>query len=394
MSENRSRLVIERLLEAADVQLNGDRPWDVRVHNAGLYNRVLAEGSLGLGEAYMDGWWDCPQLDQFFHRVLSAKLDDHLHSWSTVLQAIAARLTNLQRPSRAFEVGQRHYDIGNDLYERMLDPLMIYSCGYWREAETLEQAQRAKLDLICRKLDLQTGMRVLDIGCGWGGAARYAAEEYGVEVVGLTVSREQARYAEEHCRGLPVEFRLQDYRDVDESFDRIFSIGMFEHVGYKNYRTFMEVVHRCLKKNGRFLLHTIGGNQFARTCDPWVHTYIFPNGMLPSASQVTAAAEGRFVMEDWQNFGPDYDRTLMCWYDNFVAAWPELRPRYGDRFGRMWTYYLLSCAGMFRARKAQLWQVLYAESGIPGGFRRWSLRGERQAMAPDRRRRASLSGGR
>lgn len=371
MSAKRSRLVIERLLDPADVKLNGDRAWDLRVHNEDLYDRVLAEGSLGLGEAYMDGWWDCPQLDQFFFRVLSAGLDEQVRSWSTVLHAIGARLTNLQRPSRAFEVGQRHYDIGNDLYERMLDPLMTYSCGYWRDAETLEQAQRAKLDLVCQKLDLHPGLRVLDIGCGWGGAARYAAEEYGVEVVGLTVSKEQAQYAQDHCRGLPVKIRLQDYRDIDEPFDRIFSIGMFEHVGYKNYRTFMQVVHRCLKKNGRFLLHTIGNNRPAVRCDPWFERYIFPNSMLPSASHITTAYEGDFVMEDWQNFGADYDRTLMAWHRNFTSAWPELEARYGDRFFRMWTYYLMSCAGMFRARKAQLWQVLLSERGIPGGFRRW-----------------------
>jgi cyclopropane-fatty-acyl-phospholipid synthase len=317
----------------------------------------------------MDGWWDCGQLDQFVCRLFSAGIDQKVKTIGMALTALSARLTNRQSPARSLQVGTHHYDIGNDLYERMLDSRMVYSCAYWKEAETLEAAQERKLDLICRKLRLEPGLRLLDIGCGWGGMARFAAERYGVEVVGVTISRKQERLAQDLCRGAPVEIRFQDYRDLDEIFDRIVSIGMFEHVGYKNYRIFMEVVDRCLRKDGIFLLHTIGGNTSVTTSDPWLERYIFPNGMLPSAVQIACAIEGYFILEDWQNFGPDYDRTLMEWWRRFEAAWPELSCRYGERFHRMWRYYLLACAGAFRAKVNQLWQIVLAKEGIAGCYR-------------------------
>jgi cyclopropane-fatty-acyl-phospholipid synthase len=369
MAEDRFRDFAEGLLNAAGVRTDGRNPWDMQVHDARLFARTLSHGSLGLGEAYMDGWWDCPRLDQFFERVLGANLESRIKGRTLLWHGLRARLFNLQRPRRAFEIGHHHYDIGNDLYERMLDRRMTYSCGYWAEAETLEEAQEAKLDLICRKLRLAPGQRVLDIGCGWGGAAAFAAERYGVEVVGVTVSEQQVEYARHAYRDLPVEVRLQDYRELRETFDAIFSIGMFEHVGYKNYGTFFDVVRRCLKPDGLMVLHTIGGNRSTRRTDPWIATYIFPNSMLPSAAQITAAAEGRFVLEDWHSFGADYDRTLMAWHRNFENAWPELSDRYGERFHRMWRYYLLSCAGSFRARKNQLWQIVLSPKGVPGGYR-------------------------
>lgn len=360
---------VEELLAQADVAINGERSWDIRVHDEGLYARVLAQGSLGLGESYMDGWWDCDHLDEFFRRVLEAQLDRRVKPTTDALRVARARLLNRQRQGKAYEIGRRHYDIGNDLYERMLDSRMIYSCGYWKKAATLDEAQEAKLDLVCRKLDLAPGMRVLDIGCGWGGAARFAAERYGVEVLGITVSREQARFAEALCRGLPVEIRLQDYRDLEGSFDRVLSLGMIEHVGPKNYRTYMEVVCSCLRSDGLFLLQTIGGNRSVRRANAWTDRYIFPNSVLPSARQITSAAEELFVLEDWHSFGPDYDKTLMCWHRNFEAAWPSLRDKYGERFYRMWRYYLLSSAGGFRARTSQLWQIVFSPRGVPGGYR-------------------------
>jgi cyclopropane-fatty-acyl-phospholipid synthase len=172
----------------------------------------------------------------------------------------------------------------------------------------------------------------------------------------------------ERCKGLPVEIRLQDYREVNEPFDHIVSLGMIEHVGSKNYRTYMQTAHRCLKDDGIFLLHTIGSNRSVRTTDPWIEKYIFPNSQLPSIRQLALASEGLFVMEDWQNFGVHYDKTLMAWYQNFDAGWDELKSTYSERFYRMWTYYLLSCAGSFRARKNQLWQIVFSKQGISGGF--------------------------
>lgn len=365
--------VAREMLAQADVTINGNRPWDITVHNKDLYTRVMQQGSLGLGEAYMDGWWDCRALDQFFYKILSADLDSKIQlNWTIISSIITAKLLNLQSKERAFEVGEKHYDISNNLFKSMLDARMVYSCGYWKNVINLDQAQEQKLDLLCKKLQLKPGMRVLDIGCGWGGFAHYAAQHYGVEVVGITVSQEQAQHARETSQGLPVTIRLQDYRDLNEQFDRVVSVGMFEHVGYKNYREFMCIAHACLKDDGLFLLHTIGGNVSMNSCDPWINTYIFPNGMLPSMAQISQAMEGLWIMEDWHNFGSDYDKTLMAWYDNFVNSWDTVRledpKKYDERFYRMWKYYLLSCAGLFRARKAQLWQIVMHKHGVPGGY--------------------------
>jgi cyclopropane-fatty-acyl-phospholipid synthase len=246
---------------------------------------------------------------------------------------------------------------------------MVYSCAYWKDANNLDDAQEAKLDLICKKLDLHSGSRILDIGCGWGSFARYAAEQYGAEVVGITVSRDQANFARERCAGLPVEIRLQDYRDVEGMFDRIVSVGMFEHVGYKNYRTYMETARRLLKDGGLFLLHTIGRGETRRENDAWIEKYIFPNSMIPSMKQISAAIEKLFVVEDWHNFSADYDATLMAWFRNFDLNWDSLNEQYDVRFYRMWKYYLLSCAAAFRTRHMQVWQIILSKEGVAGGYR-------------------------
>lgn len=358
----------ERMLVAADVRLNGDRPWDLQVHDPRLFARVFAHGSLGLGEAYMDGWWDAERLDQFLTQVIGAGLDRRLALPQKLARWSLGHLVNLQSAGRAFRIGERHYDRGNDLFERMLDARMIYSCGYWKDAETLDDAQTAKLDLCCRKLGLEKGMRLLDIGCGWGGMARFAAQHYGVSVVGLTVSREQALYAQRFCEGFPVEIRVEDYRAHRGTYDRIVSIGMFEHVGHRNYRTYMRVARSLLVPGGLFLLHTIGRNYSLTRTDPWIEKYIFPNSMVPSPRQITRALEGVFVIEDWHNFGADYDRTLMAWYENFEHAWPELASTYGDRFRRMWRFYLMSAAASFRTRDNQLFQIALSPHGVPGGY--------------------------
>ncbi|MCF8063532.1 MAG: cyclopropane fatty acyl phospholipid synthase, partial [Deltaproteobacteria bacterium] len=324
-----------------------------------------------LGDSYMDGWWDCEALDRFFERILAHRLDKKAAEKSIRLlwAVLMARARNAQNRSRAYEIGRHHYDIGNRLFSLMLDPWFNYSCGFWENAETLDEAQEAKLELICRKTGMQPGMKVLDIGCGWGGFAKYAATRCGAAVHGITVSQEQVKFARAFCKGLDVRIDLQDYRDLRETYDRIISIGMFEHVGQKNYRHFMKVVRRCLKDDGLFLLHTIGGNTSVYATDPWIKKYIFPNSMLPSARQITASAEGLFVLEDWHSFGQDYDPTLMAWHRNFAESWPELSVTYDERFYRMWTYYLLSCAGSFRARRNQLWQIVFSSKGVRGGYR-------------------------
>jgi cyclopropane-fatty-acyl-phospholipid synthase len=362
MKEPGEKRLVQQLLDLAGVRIDGHAPCDIQVHNPDFYPRVMAGGSLALGESYMDGWWDCAALDQFFERIMAARLDKKVRQSKALLWAVVkARLTGMHGRSRAFEVGQRHYDIGNDLFTVMLDKRMNYSCAYWQEADTLDKAQEAKLELTIRKLGLEPGMRVLDIGCGWGGFAIYAAEKYGVEVTGVTVSGEQVKMARKCGASLPVRFELKDYRDIQGTFDRIVSIGMFEHVGFTNYRTYMQVVSRCLKDDGLFLLHTIGSNTSVRTVDPWLAKYIFPNSMLPSARQITEAAEGIFALEDWHSFGPHYDPTLIAWHRNFIDNWRDIQDAYDHRFERMWVYYLLSCAGSFRARRNRLWQIVFSK---------------------------------
>src|SRR5690349_2705393 len=362
------------LLALAGVGASDKPPCDLCVNDDRLYARVFAHGSLGLGEAYMDGWWDSDDLPGLFTRLLRAQLDQELKTLDTLIAHLKARFVNLQRGEHAFEIGRAHYDLGNDLFQAMLGERLVYSCGYWAQANNLDDAQVAKLDLICRKLRLKPGQRVLDIGCGWGEALKYAAEKYGGQGVGITVSQEQAAYARGLCAGLPVEIRLQDYHDLDERFDAIMSIGMFEHVGALNYRSYFEVARRCLRDDGPdggglFLLHCIGSNGMPSRPDPWIEKYIFPNSMIPAMSQVASALEGLFVVEDWHNFGVDYDKTLTAWRANFDAAWPALAHHYDERFRRMWHYYLAVSAAVFRSRRDQLWQITLSPRGVPGGYR-------------------------
>lgn len=367
-SVSRAHAFLQDILAPADILLGGQRPWDIRVHDRRFPARVLAEGTLGLGESYMDGWWDCETLDEMCSRAIRAQIEEQIpRNARTILALAAATLFNLQSKRRARQVGKQHYDLGNYFFKAILDPSMQYSCAYFRNTADLADAQKLKMDLICRKLELRTGMRLLDIGCGWGGLAKHAAQHHGCHVVGITISREQHAHAQETCRGLPVEIRLQDYRDVAESFDRIVSVGMLEHVGYKNYRTYLETVWQNLEEGGLFLCQTIAGSQSSRYADPWITRYIFPNSMLPSPSQVTRAAEGLFVLEDVHNFGADYDHTLLSWEKNFRESWTRFAEHYGERFYRMWRFYLLSCAGAFRARSIQLLQFLFSKGGIPGG---------------------------
>ncbi|MDN4369084.1 cyclopropane fatty acyl phospholipid synthase [Citrobacter portucalensis] len=359
----------KELLSQADIRINGSRAWDIQLHHTGFFKRVLQQGSLGLGESYMEGWWDCERLDILFCKILKAKLDQQMPgNLKDILRIASARLFNLQSRSRAWIVGKEHYDIGNDLFALMLDPHMQYSCGYWKDATTLDEAQNAKLKMICEKLQLKPGMRLLDIGCGWGGLAEYTARHYGVAVEGVTISKEQQKMAQQRCEGLDVNILLQDYRDLDKHYDRIVSVGMFEHVGPKNYDTYFSIADRCLKPDGLFLLHTIGSNKKGMSVDPWINKYIFPNGCLPAISHIAEASESRFVMEDWHNFGSDYDKTLMAWHERFNQAWPELSSRYSATFRRMFNYYLCACAGAFRARDIELWQVLFSR-GVEGGIR-------------------------
>jgi cyclopropane-fatty-acyl-phospholipid synthase len=360
---------ISNLLSTAGVNINGNNPWDIKVYNDSFYEKALAAGSIGVGEAYIEKWWDAQRVDEFFSRILKANPENKIAaSWKLITDIFLYKIFNMQSRSRSFRIGDTHYNLGNHLFEHMLDKRLVYSCGYWKNATTLDEAQEAKLDLICQKLNLRSGMHILDIGSGWGSFAKFAAEKYGVSVTGITVSSEQAELATSMCKGLPVEFKLMDYRLLNGAYDHIVSIGMFEHVGYKNYNNYMQVAHRCLKDDGLFLLHTIGGNRSEVTIDPWINKYIFKDAMLPSIQQIGRSIEGVFVMEDWHNFSADYDLTLMAWHDNFVSSWEVIKQDYDEKFYRMWKYYLLMCAGSFRSRKNQLWQIVLSKNGVPGGY--------------------------
>lgn len=369
LRQSDSKEIVDQFAFLAGIQLNGPDPTDIQVKDNRFYDRVLKDKSLGFGESYMAGWWDVDELDECMFRIIRADVESRFKKSPYFYWAyLKAKLLNKQDKAGSLEVIQKHYQLGNDLYRAMLDPTMTYSCGYWKNAKNLEEAQLAKYDLIARKLGIKKGMRVLDIGCGWGGFAKYVASKYGAKVVGITLSENQAILAKEVCSGLDVEIRVQDYRDIDEKFDRIVEIGMFEHVGEKNYREFMEICHRSLQDGGMVMLHTIGSNQSVVVSDPWLVKYIFPGGQLPSISQIGKSIEGLFVMEDWHNFGTHYDKTLMAWFKNFDSHWPELKDTYSPEFYRMWKFYLLSCAGFFRARESQLWQVVLVKNGVLGGY--------------------------
>lgn len=350
------------LLGLADIKVNGERPWDLQVFNPELFGRVIGQGSLGLGESYMEGWWECDQLDELFFRLINANLGAKVTTLYDRVFYLHAHLMNRQKGRRAFDVGSQHYDVGNDLYARMLDKHMIYTCGYWQEAENLDQAQAHKLELVCRKLKLEPDMRVLDIGCGWGGLALYMAKQYDVEVVGVSVSQKQVNLANQKAKeqSLNAEFRFQDYRAVTNQFDRVYSLGMFEHVGFKNYAEYFHVVDRCLKEGGLFLLHTIGHRCTSEKVDPWIERYIFPNSILPSAEQISRHSCKLFTLEDWHNFGLDYVKTLHAWDQNSTAAWRDL-PNYNKEFQRMWHYYLMCSAGAFKAYRNHLWQIVFSK---------------------------------
>jgi cyclopropane-fatty-acyl-phospholipid synthase len=365
----KSKKFVEDILNAADVKINGDRPFDIQVKNENFYDRVISKGTLGLGESYMDGWWECEQIDEMISRVVRSHSSDVISkNLTNFLHVLRSKIINLQTTQRSKKVAKEHYDLGNDLYMAFLDPYNQYTCGYFKDTNDLNKAQEQKLDLICKKLQLKATDRVLDIGCGWGGFAKYASEHYGCHVTGISISDEQIKYAKEFTKGLPVEILKMDYRHLTGTYDKVLICGMIEHVGYKNYGKIMKIVKKHLSKDGLFLLHTIGRNDTATTTEPWIAKYIFPNSMLPSQAQIAKATE-IFVMEDWQNFGQYYDPTLLAWLKNFNNAWPKLKEKYSERFYRMFRYYLLISAGGFRARDLQLWQIVYSPQGVSEEYR-------------------------
>lgn len=363
---------IHDLFAEAGITINGHEDWDIQIKHHAFYDRLIRDGSMGFGESYMDGWWECKDLEEMLWRIFHYGIHEKyksIISVRTIFDLTKARLTAAKDP---YEIGRKHYDTGNDLFERMLGKSMAYSCGYWNEANSLDEAQEAKYELICKKLQLEPKMSVIDIGCGWGGLLAYMVEKYQVRAVGLTVAAEQKKYIDEVHSKLNIETHLMDYREFckvnQEQFDRVVSVGMFEHVGLDNYLAFMESCYQLLSDDGLFLLHTIGNQISDNSKDEWLDTYIFPNGKIPSLVQLAAPTEGLFVMEDWHNFGLDYEKTLLAWFENFDSTWDQIKDRYGERFYRMWKLYLLGCAARFRSRHLHLWQIVFSK-GRPETYR-------------------------
>jgi cyclopropane-fatty-acyl-phospholipid synthase len=361
----RAERIVTELFAEADIEVNGMRPCDIQVRDDRFFRRVLKDGTLGFGESYMLGWWDCDDLEELCCRAIRSGIEQRVRpAIGTMIEIVFGMVLNLQSKSRSKVVAKRHYDLGNDFFGAMLDPAMQYSCAYFHGTTDLATAQELKMELICKKLGLQPGMRLLDIGCGWGGLARFAAENHGCEVVGITISEQQKAYADRYCEGLPVDIRLQDYRDIDGEFDAICSVGMLEHVGSRNYDTYMDAASGSLRDGGLFLCHTITANEARRRPDPWISRYIFMNSELPTAAQVLQAAEGYFVNEDMHNLGPYYVPTLRAWEAGFMRSRDDFRREYGEQFVRMWRFYLLSCSGAFRARSLQVIQFLFSRGGL------------------------------
>ncbi|NIL93344.1 MAG: cyclopropane fatty acyl phospholipid synthase [Woeseiaceae bacterium] len=365
--------IVTNTLARADVVVNGERPWDIQVHNERFYRRA-ARGTLGLGESYMDGDWDVESLDALFRHFVTAELRSSLiYRLNHASLVLRARLRNLQSKRRSLAVAEEHYDLDHRMYEQFLGPWNQYTCCFFfNDDDDLRQAEVNKLEIICNKLEIDENDRVLDIGCGWGGFAKYAAATRGCELTGVTISTEQAQFARDHTEGLPVDIVLSDYRDLpstlDSKYDKILICGMLEHVGYKNYRSLMQVVSHMLDDDGLFLLHTIGNSDETLIADRWIEKYIFRNSMAPSLPQLAAALQGPFTVHAWENYGHYYSSTLQAWYDKFEKNWDniaalESKHAFDEKFRRMWRYYLLSSKAMFDVENLLLWQIVMSKAG-------------------------------
>jgi cyclopropane-fatty-acyl-phospholipid synthase len=365
--------IVRRAFDDAGVEIDGTRPHDVRVHDPSFYARLARNPAFQLGETYLDGLWDCDAIDELLDRLVrSGVAGAHDHGGRFQLRSAWARVRNRQSRGRAGDVATAHYDLDPELYRRMLDDTMTYTCAYWRDgAETLGDAQRNKLRMICDKLDLQPGEALLDIGCGFGGLAAYAAEHRGVSVVGVTNSVQHQQIAAARYAGrLPVEIMLLDYRRLPElgrRFDKIASIEMIEAVGPKNFPAYMKIAHDCLVPGGRFLVQSFISNESRQVCNEWFDRYIFPNGVSPSFGQLSVATAPNFgAPKDVHDLGAHYPPTLMAWDHNLRAAWPALSARRpcDERFRRMWHFYLRCLAGVFRAEDLRLCQIVYGKGPV------------------------------
>jgi len=368
-----AKKIVTNLFSQAGIKLDGSNPWDIQLNNDRFYTSTL-RGSLGFGESYMKGDWDVDSMDALFRRIIRMNITESpLVLFNRLFLDIKSRLTNLQTRIGSLAIAETHYDLDHRLYELFLGPYNQYTCCFFNKAKTLEEAEVEKLEMICDKLDLREGDRVLDIGCGWGGFAKYAAETRGCRVTGISISKEQIAYSRRYTEGLPVDIINCDYRDLPERidasyFDKAVIIGMIEHVGYKNYRKLVNIVHRLIKDDGMFLLHTIGNSRRTTIVDPWIEKYIFRNSMAPAMSQLANAFEGLFVVQDWENYGHYYAPTLAAWQHNFETNWRQIEAietehRFDEKFRRMFNYYFLSCKAGFETDHINLWHIVMSKEG-------------------------------
>lgn len=318
----------------------GEPRAEVRVRDEAVFGRLLRHPALAFGETYMDGDWepadgDLRQVLAVATRILGATPPTQLLQQ---LRLAMAKLVEHNDALLATRNVAHHYDLDHTLYASFLDRDLHYSCAYYRSPDmSLEAAQQAKCALVAAKLDLQPGMRVLDIGSGWGSLAMYLSQHHGVHVTGITLSREQLAVAREraHARGLDdrVEFRLEDYRDTRGQFDAVVSVGMFEHVGRPHYPAYFSAIERLLNEQGVALVHCIGRSSGPGTTNPWIRKYIFPGGYCPAASEVLAAIEPtRLMLTDLEVLRLHYARTLEEWHRRFQQARASARERHGERF--------------------------------------------------------------
>ena len=357
-------VTVQDFLQQADIRVDGSRPWDIKICHPDFFKCIMQQGLLGLGESYMDGWWECERVDILIYKFLTGRLDEylpiHLHN---ILNLFSAKLLSLKPDHVSLTSGNKEHEIGYDIFAVMLDNYMQYSCGLWREGTSLDEAQTAKLQMICEKLQLSPGMRILDLGCGWGGTAEYMARHYGVYVEGITDSTEQQKVAQARCRDLDVTIMLGDFHDcIDDQFDRIISLGTLQNIELRNYQAFFKRIANSLNPDGRCLLQSIGKDQFVNHVGLWINKYIFPRGCLPSEEQIVRSTQPYLHIEDWINLGGDYDKTFMSWEKRINDAWPELKDNYSPRFKRMLDYYLCSCAGFLRAKKLNMWQMVFSRN--------------------------------
>lgn len=339
---------------------------DIIVNNNNFYTKLLKHGEIGLGESYVDKDWDSNNLEETLYNLIinQKKIENAIIKNSPNL--IIKKLLDI--PSDIFSTDNTkndikfHYDIGNKLYENMLGKSMLYSCAYfYKQGLSLDEAQYAKLDLIAKKLNLKEGMRVLDIGCGFGTAAIYLSKKFNVNILGISLSKEQINYFNSIYTGTQVQVIYKDYRELtrehNNSYDCIYSIGMFEHIGINNHIDYYNKCFKLLKTNGTMLIHTIVSNKRLYSHNSWITKYIFPGAELPHISDFTKKYTDNWLLQDLQCIGKSYSKTLLAWKKNINDS--SVFNNYDDKFKRTWNYYLLLCSAAFRAREITVFQLVY-----------------------------------